>query len=50
MTGTLFYPLSHQIADTAAVHGITWAASYYMKRGVPLADFLMLARGAKLIP
>jgi hypothetical protein len=49
MTGTLFFPLSEQIADTTRAHGIAWAARYYAKRGVPLAEFVILARGAGLI-
>ena len=50
MTGSLFYPLSQQIKDTARVHGLCWAAQYYAKRNVPLAEFLLLARGVGLIP
>ncbi len=46
MTGSTFFPLGQQIADTASAHGIFWAAQYYAKRGVPLNQFLVLARGA----
>jgi hypothetical protein len=49
MTGTVFYPLSAQIADTARVHGLVWTASHYLKRGVPLGEFLLLARGAGVL-
>jgi amino acid transporter len=33
--GSVFYPLSQQITDTAAVHGVDWAAFWYCsdKRG-----------------
>ena len=46
MTGSVFFPLGQQIADTVRAHGLTWAASYYAKRGVPIGEFLMLAVGA----
>lgn len=46
MTGTVGYPLGQQIASTVEVHGLQWAVAYYMKRGVPLAEFLILAKGA----
>jgi len=49
MKGSLFYPLSLQIADTARVHGLAWTAAYYARRGVPLFEFTLLARGAGLI-
>jgi hypothetical protein len=49
MTGTVFFPLSEQIADTARAHGLHWAASYYAKRGVPINEFFMLARVAGLL-
>jgi hypothetical protein len=49
MTGSTFYPLGQQIADTAQAHGIFWAAQHYAKRGVPLAEFLVLARGARAV-
>lgn len=46
MTGSVFYPLGQQIADTIAAHGLSWAAAHYAKRGVPPSEFLMLASGA----
>lgn len=46
MTGSTFYPLGQQIADTAQAHGLAWAAAHYAKRGVPLSQFIVLARGA----
>ncbi len=46
MTGSVFFPLGEQIADTVRAHGLAWAASYYAGRGVPVAEFLMLAQGA----
>lgn len=49
MTGTLFYPLSEQIAETTRVHGLSWAAAYYAKRGVPVSEFIMLARVAGVL-
>jgi hypothetical protein len=49
MSGSIAYPLSAQIADTARVHGLPWAAAYYARRGVPLDQFMILARGAGLI-
>lgn len=49
MTGSVFYPLSQQIADTVAAHGLSWAAAYYARRGVPASQFILLARGAGLI-
>ncbi len=49
MTGTVFYPLSEQIAETARVHGLHWAAQYYCGRGVPLNEFFILARVAGVL-
>lgn len=49
LKGSAFYPLGAQIANTAQVHGIAWCAQYYAKRGVPIAQFLILARGAGVI-
>lgn len=46
MTGSVFFPLGQQIADTVRAHGLAWAAAYYAKRGVPASEFLMLAQGA----
>jgi hypothetical protein len=43
VTGSVFYPLSQQIADNVAAHGYVWAWSYYMRRGVPDWEFRMLA-------
>ena len=49
MTGSVFFPLGEQIADTVRAHGLTWAATYYMGRGVPVSEFLMLAVGAGVL-
>ena len=46
MTGTVFHPLSEQIADTIRVHGFIFAQRYYVKqRKVPRYEFLLLALG-----
>jgi hypothetical protein len=39
--GSVFYPLSQQIADTAAAHGLEWACWYYCfnRRGPRLSRF-----------
>lgn len=47
--GSTAYPLGEQIASTAQVHGLQFAASYYAARGVALTDFLLLARGAGVL-
>jgi len=47
--GTVHYPLSQQIADTARVHGITWAAWAYCidPKGPRLSasEWAILSRG-----
>lgn len=43
MTGTVFHPLSEQIASTIAVHGADWALAYYTSRGVAEWEFRILA-------
>jgi hypothetical protein len=47
--GTVFYPLSQQIADTAAEHGAEWTSWYYTAnpRGPMLSalEWSILARG-----
>lgn len=47
--GSVVYPLGEQIASTVAVHGLTWACAYYASAGVPLEQFLLLARGAGVL-
>lgn len=47
--GAVAYPLGEQIADTVRAHGLRWAASYYCAKGVPEAEFLLLARGAGVL-
>jgi hypothetical protein len=46
MTGSVFYPLGQRIRDTADVHGIYWTATYYASHGVPMREFILLAKGA----
>lgn len=47
--GAVHYPLGEQIASTAQVHGVSWCAAYYARAGVPLGEFLVLARGAGVL-
>lgn len=49
MKGSTFYPLSAQIRDTALVHGLRWAASYYAAMGVPAEEFVLLAKGGGVL-
>jgi len=44
MRGSLAVPFSELVVDTIKAHGITWAAQYYAKRGLPLWQFLIFAR------
>ena len=37
-------PLLHLIHSTALVHGWPWTASYYARRGIPLAIVLWATR------
>lgn len=39
MTGTLVYPLTEQIRDTIAAHGLRWAVQYYYKRIKDVVQF-----------
>jgi hypothetical protein len=43
--GTIHYPLTEQIADTIAVHGLAWTLRYYAKR-IPAAQLRVLMVGA----
>lgn len=45
MSGTVFYPLTQQIRDTIAVHGLAWTVRHYAKR-IPRAEFRVLMIGA----
>ena len=45
MHGTTHYPLTEQIRDTIAVHGLNWSLAYYAKR-LPRAQLRILVRGA----
>lgn len=37
------YPLSQQIADTAAVHGYAWTRRYYRRRGLSPFEWRVLS-------
>ena len=43
--GTLAYPLTEQMRDTIAVHGLSWSLSYYAKR-LPAFELRVLMRAA----
>jgi len=45
MSGTTHYPLTEQIADTIAVHGLAWTLRYYAKR-IPARQLRVLMVGA----
>lgn len=42
--GSLEYPLSQRLADTAREHGVRWAAEHARRNGLTLQECLMLAR------
>lgn len=46
MRGNIYFPLGQRIANTAAVHGVRHTAQWAKRRGVPLEQFLILAKGA----
>ena len=46
MTGKGNIRFSTLVADTIEAHGLAWAAAYYAKKGLPLWQFLIFARGA----
>lgn len=43
--GAALYPLTEQIADTIAVHGLAWSLRYYAKR-IPARELRVLMVGA----
>jgi len=43
--GTTLYPLTEQIADTIAVHGLAWSLRYYAKR-IPAKELRVFMVGA----
>lgn len=43
MQGHLSVPFSSLVQDTVKAHGLSWAARYYAKRGLPLWQFLIFA-------
>ena len=49
MRGTPTIPFSTLVADTIEAHGLAWAAAHYAKKGLPLWQFLIFARGAMLV-
>lgn len=42
-SGKLTVPFSSLVQDTVKTHGLSWAARYYAKRGLPLWQFLVFA-------
>lgn len=45
LKGSEFYPLTERIADTIAVHGLSFAVRYYMAN-LPRAEARLLLIGA----
>lgn len=44
INGTVFYPMSARVQDTVAVHGLQWAAYYYIEQhGFAEWEFRILA-------
>lgn len=44
--GSVFYPLSEQIADTARVHGLEWTRAHYAAKGVSDFAWFILSQKA----
>ena len=42
--GTTTYPLTQQIADTIAAHGLSWTVAYYHKRARRAGDWAVVRR------
>lgn len=47
--GSIAYPLSQQLADNIATHGMAWTLAHCVKRKLPIEVVLVLMKGANLL-
>ena len=47
--GSTVYPLSEQLRDNIATHGLAWTLAYCAKRKLPIEVLLVLLRGQGML-